>query len=104
TNAHRLTHFTTLALHDALPISVHYYPNETHETVAKEVEEHILNVAAADPWLKENPPLFTWGGTSMIEDRGEIFPSLEVDENHEADRKSTRLNSSHVSISYAVFY
>src|SRR5699024_9616461 len=65
-------------------ITVHYYPNETHETVAKEVEEHILNVAAADPWLKENPPLFTWGGTSMIEDRGEIFPSLEVDENHEA--------------------
>ena len=25
---------------------------------------------------------FEWGGTSMIEDRGEIFPSLEIDANH----------------------
>jgi formylaminopyrimidine deformylase len=63
-------------------ITVHYYPNETYEQVAKEIEQHILAVASADPWLRENPPLFTWGGTSMIEDRGEIFPSLEVDPTH----------------------
>jgi formylaminopyrimidine deformylase len=63
-------------------ITVHYYPNESYEQVAKEIEEHLLTVANSDPWLRENPPLFTWGGTSMIEDRGEIFPSLEVDPNH----------------------
>ncbi|RXI95563.1 acetylornithine deacetylase [Anaerobacillus alkaliphilus] len=65
-------------------ITVHYYPNETYEQVAKEIEDHIVSVANSDPWLKENPPIFTWGGTSMIEDRGEIFPSLEVDPSHEA--------------------
>ncbi|WP_163538787.1 acetylornithine deacetylase [Gracilibacillus sp. YIM 98692] len=65
-------------------ITVHYYPNETYEEVAKEIEEHIKAVAQADPWLKENPPRFEWGGSSMIEDRGEIFPSLEVDPDHPA--------------------
>jgi|SRR5690625_137483 len=65
-------------------ITVHYYPDETYEKVTKEIEEHLLNVAAADPWLKENPPTFQWGGASMIEERGEIFPSLEVDQTHEA--------------------
>ncbi|GAE36937.1 acetylornithine deacetylase [Halalkalibacter akibai] len=60
-------------------ITVHFYPNETHEQVAKEIEEHLLKVAESDVWLRENPPSFQWGGTSMIEDRGEIFPSLEID-------------------------
>jgi formylaminopyrimidine deformylase len=68
-------------------ITVHYYPNESYEQVAKEIEEHLLTVANSDPWLRENPPLFTWGGTSMIEDRGEIFPSLEVDPNHSGVKK-----------------
>ncbi|MFD3448233.1 acetylornithine deacetylase [Microbacteriaceae bacterium 4G12] len=65
-------------------ITVHFYPNETHEQVAQEIEQFILRIAEADPWLRENPPQFEWGGTSMIVDRGEIFPSLEVDPNHEA--------------------
>ncbi|WP_428910227.1 acetylornithine deacetylase [Niallia sp. Krafla_26] len=65
-------------------ITVHYYPNETYMGVVKEIEEHILALAQADPWLKENPPIFEWGGSSMIEDRGEIFPSLEVDPEHQA--------------------
>lgn len=60
-------------------ITVHYYPNESHEQITKEIEDHILHVANADPWMKENPPIFKWGGKSMIVDRGEIFPSLEVD-------------------------
>jgi formylaminopyrimidine deformylase len=63
-------------------ITVHFYPNESHEEVAKEVEAHLRRVAEGDLWLRENPPEFTWGGRSMIEDRGEIFPSLEVDPNH----------------------
>ncbi|TLS36950.1 acetylornithine deacetylase [Pseudalkalibacillus caeni] len=65
-------------------ITVHFYPDETYEQVSKEIEEHILAVAKGDPWLRENPPTFEWGGTSMIEDRGEIFPSLEVDSVHPA--------------------
>ncbi|WP_158738272.1 acetylornithine deacetylase [Alteribacillus sp. YIM 98480] len=61
-------------------ITVHFYPDEDHDTVAKEVEDHIRRVADADLWLRENPPLFEWGGLSMIEDRGEIFPSLDIEE------------------------
>lgn len=67
-------------------ITVHFYPDETYEGVAREIEEHLERVAAADPWLRENPLEFRWGGTSMIEDRGEVFPSLEVDPDHEAVR------------------
>ncbi|SER17027.1 N-formyl-4-amino-5-aminomethyl-2-methylpyrimidinedeformylase [Faunimonas pinastri] len=63
-------------------ITVHFYPNETHEEITREIEAHIAAVAAADPWLRENPPTFVWGGKSMIVDRGEIFPSLEVDPGH----------------------
>ncbi|HWL12960.1 MAG TPA: acetylornithine deacetylase [Ureibacillus sp.] len=66
----------------ALWITVHFYPNEDYEEVIKEIEQHINAVSAADPWLRENPPEFKWGGKSMIEDRGEIFPSLEIDSEH----------------------
>lgn len=67
-------------------ITVHFYPDETYDGVAQEIEDHLNRVAQADPWLRENPPQFAWGGASMIEDRGEIFPSLEVDPNHAAVR------------------
>ncbi|MCM3713714.1 acetylornithine deacetylase [Alkalihalobacillus oceani] len=60
-------------------ITVHFYPDETHEEVAREIEEHLVKVASGDVWLRDNPPTFSWGGSSMIEDRGEIFPSLEID-------------------------
>ncbi|MDQ0205490.1 acetylornithine deacetylase [Alkalicoccobacillus murimartini] len=64
----------------SLWITVHFYPNETYESVTKEIEEHLLQAAAADPWMKTCPPTFVWGGSSMIEERGEIFPSLAIDE------------------------
>ncbi|RXZ84922.1 acetylornithine deacetylase [Paenibacillaceae bacterium] len=63
-------------------ITVHFYPNEDYETVTAEIEEHLLAVAASDPWLRLHPPAFRWGGRSMLEERGEIFPSLELDEQH----------------------
>lgn len=66
----------------ALWITVHFYPNEDYVGVMKEIEQHIMAAAAADPWLRENPPQFSWGGKSMIVDRGEIFPSLEIDPEH----------------------
>ena len=65
----------------SLWITVHFYPNETYESVAHEIEQHVLATAAADPWMKDHPPTFVWGGQSMIEDRGEVFPSLAIDEN-----------------------
>jgi acetylornithine deacetylase/succinyl-diaminopimelate desuccinylase family protein len=76
-------------------ITVHFYPDETYDQVAKEIEEHVLAIANADPWMKENPPTFEWGGTSMIEDRGEIFPSLEVNPEHPAVKA---LSKSHEDI------
>ncbi|MDF2938424.1 MAG: acetylornithine deacetylase or succinyl-diaminopimelate desuccinylase [Paenibacillaceae bacterium] len=63
-------------------ITVHFYPDEDYQSVTEEIEEHIRHAAMADPWLREHPPAFTWGGRSMIEDRGEIFPSLELDREH----------------------
>ncbi|NLK00271.1 MAG: acetylornithine deacetylase [Clostridia bacterium] len=70
----------------SLWITVHFYPDEDYKDVSKEIEEHIMNVAAGDPWLRDNPPKFRWGGESMIEDRGEIFPSLELDREHEGTK------------------
>lgn len=67
-------------------ITVHYYPNETYADVVREIEEHVAGIAAGDPWLRVHPPTFVWGGTSMIIDRGEIFPSLEVDPDHPGTR------------------
>lgn len=77
-------HAAFIADRCALWITVHFYPNESFEDVVKEIEDHVNRAAAADLWLRENPPVFRWGGRSMIEERGEIFPSLELDENHPA--------------------
>jgi acetylornithine deacetylase/succinyl-diaminopimelate desuccinylase family protein len=74
----------------ALWVTVHFYPDEDYEEVIKEIEQHIGAVAAADPWLKENPPQFVWGGKSMIVDRGEIFPSLEIDQEHPGAKLLTK--------------
>ncbi|MFC3059007.1 acetylornithine deacetylase [Paenirhodobacter populi] len=65
-------------------ITVHFLPDERHEDIVAEIEAHLAAVAAADPWLRENPPVFEWGGRSMIIDRGEIFPALNLDRGHAA--------------------
>ncbi|MBB6450125.1 acetylornithine deacetylase [Geomicrobium halophilum] len=63
-------------------ITVHFYPDESADSVAKEIENHLLATANADLWMKDHPPTFHWGGASMIEDRGEVFPSFSIDEKH----------------------
>ncbi|WP_059053883.1 acetylornithine deacetylase [Paenibacillus senegalimassiliensis] len=73
-------------------ITVHYYPNETHEQVAREIEEYVLGVARADIWMKDHLPTFEWGGTSMIEERGEIFPALELDSKHPGVQRLAELH------------
>ena len=63
-------------------ITVHYLPNECYEDVIAEIETYLNQVAAADIWLKDHPLSFEWGGASMIEDKGEIFPSFEIPTTH----------------------
>lgn len=63
-------------------VTVHYLPNEDHKTIVAEVERYLKKVADADVWLRENPLEFEWGGTSMIEDKGEIFPSFTLPLTH----------------------
>ncbi|BDG59654.1 acetylornithine deacetylase [Caldinitratiruptor microaerophilus] len=70
----------------ALWITVHFHPDQTYQEVTREIEEHVLAAAQADPWLREHPPTFRWGGRSMIEDRGEIFPALPLPADHPATR------------------
>src|SRR5256885_4225810 len=69
------TEIYTLSLHDALPISLFKNPDE----------ENLTEIEVTDP----THPLF-----------GRHFPLISVSS---PDRKSTRLNSSHLVISYAVF-
>lgn len=71
----------------ALWVTVHFYPDETYESVSAEVERHVLAAAAADPWLRDHPPAFRWGGRSMLEERGEVFPALPLDREHPAVRE-----------------
>ena len=71
-------HPAFLADRCALWITVHFYPDETWEAVTAEIEDHLRRAAAADLWLRDNPPTCRWGGRSMIEDRGEIFPAVPL--------------------------
>lgn len=77
-------HAAFIADRCALWITVHFYPNESYEQIISEIEDHVGRAAAADLWLRDHPPVFRWGGRSMIEERGEIFPSLELDTEHPA--------------------
>jgi acetylornithine deacetylase/succinyl-diaminopimelate desuccinylase family protein len=77
-------HAAFIADRCALWITVHFYPNENYEQIIQEIEDHVQRATSADLWLREHPPVFRWGGRSMIEERGEIFPSLELDHDHPA--------------------
>src|SRR5690349_22893790 len=73
------TEIYTLSLHDALPISL----PENLRVIAVDMRGHGRS--------EKTGPMTDW--TVPAKDIGELV----------ADRKSTRLNSSHVEISYAVF-
>src|SRR5438067_3883011 len=73
----------TLSLHDALPISG--------------AEAYLPLLEALDALLRSEGP-------AVARALRELAPTWHVQvATQEEDRKSTRLNSSHVSISYAVF-
>src|SRR5207249_11594925 len=90
----------TLSLHDALPIS----------TVREEINSDSAQISGGAMTDREainlsnilNNPLDL---PLVVKEQYEVGPSLAQDavDSGMKDRKSTRLNSSHVSISYAVF-
>lgn len=71
-------------------ITVHFYPDEDVQAITAEIDAHIAAIAAADPWLRAHPPTISWGGRSMVEDKGEIFPSLDLDQDHPAFKQLTQ--------------
>src|SRR5690606_40750572 len=87
-----------LSLHDALPICVQALPPDAGEFLdglpalaedALELLHRAVNVAAKELEHADD----------------DVFDDVELsaDDRGDEDRKSTRLNSSHVKISYAVF-
>src|SRR5699024_12734592 len=83
----------TLSLHDALPI-LHF--EKTDEIVFFDKAEEIIN-----SWINysksEEVHKMVWYDHTTANRTQVLIHYLSI------DRKSTRLNSSHVSISYAVF-
>src|SRR3712207_7346131 len=91
------TEIYTLSLHDALPIS--YYSNKASEMCSYEDLQEFYRAR----FSKEN-----WMVNEVFEDyhykvKREINTETLTFTERELDRKSTRLNSSHANISYAVF-
>src|SRR5207253_10850951 len=91
-----------LSLHDALPISTSLldtFPRPTHSTAA------YLDCRRGTFWLYEMVACRTAPTGTCRKSANPIYarmPSAST-RNLRKDRKSTRLNSSHVAISYAVF-
>src|SRR5699024_12768906 len=84
------THLPTLSLHDALPILAPHHVEQVFPGVhpAGVAHEQLHQVELLGGELHALPVL---PGGPRVRVQGDV------------DRKSTRLNSSHVSISYAVF-
>src|SRR5690606_40369491 len=86
----------TLSLHDALPISALL---EDPQDIAPYIGNGVRPGWLSQMSLGAEPKV---GLQSLREDVGNLVHG-NVSEAIERDRKSTRLNSSHVKISYAVF-
>src|SRR5690606_41276465 len=87
----------TLSLHDALPIFCN--ADRTQVTTIYRPLELFCYIAATDKYAKPLWAITQEPVLTMMKDQ--IFFVDKIDEI--SDRKSTRLNSSHVKISYAVF-
>src|SRR5690606_41758339 len=85
------THTDTLSLHDALPISsTTSSPRDRARSSTSPPCSHTSGASGPPP---TRPPSTAWSDS----------PRRTVTSSRSTDRKSTRLNSSHVKISYAVF-
>src|SRR5256885_6594366 len=90
----------SLSLHDALPISV----DDLTGVVVHEIDEALEHPAAADGLVPRNPEVLR----RLVDvDRPDVVldgsTRTTSGRSTSTDRKSTRLNSSHLVISYAVF-
>src|SRR5207249_8912158 len=93
------SHIYTLSLHDALPIS----EIDDFVIVASEHNPHNVFSNIVDITLNRGQQHSALSGSSLSLFSFHIGDELRHCLLHHTDRKSTRLNSSHVSISYAVF-
>src|SRR5206468_12598926 len=89
------TEIYTLSLHDALPISVEALENGEDVKLGK-----LFKI-----FLQEVPYKRAYDGLNKeyFDREAKRVPKLQPLKRLEEDRKSTRLNSSHDQISYAVF-
>src|SRR5690606_41627858 len=98
------TRCSTLSLHDALPIfrvlGDHRVEGRTAELPAllevEEVRHGVLDLVDRRPVFLDDAGELELGEVF----RREVVGDLLVDVRRQVDRKSTRLNSSHVKISY----
>src|SRR5207253_11281717 len=98
-NIQRSPEPSPLSLHDALPIFTEKLPKPTSRTSwprlsSAPIVSSIVSTAR-DASLRASPVASATAAISSC-----LFKASPP---HERDRKSTRLNSSHVAISYAVF-
>src|SRR5690606_41308668 len=95
-------HICTPSLHDALPIFDHPGRDE-HRLAASEFA--VVDLAAPHELVLEQPRVRRLGILLDVARHDRVASSAHRDVERGAgpDRKSTRLNSSHVKISYAVF-
>src|SRR5699024_12144130 len=87
------TDFYSLSLHDALPISGFFGSAATHS--GRSIFVPPTTSAAPRALMTMSP----W----LLKPFSAVKPFCPNKSGNQTDRKSTRLNSSHVSISYAVF-
>src|SRR3712207_8207155 len=78
-----------------------------YTTLFRSAQREILQglrplVGELGPWLGELNPILDWIGHHQ-HTLTDLFANLGVATKATTDRKSTRLNSSHANISYAVF-
>src|SRR5439155_18377607 len=95
------THIYTLSLHDALPISGQPFQEEDRRNRQHRDQGRVDDRAPHFERRVENNPRQRFVSTTTLA----ILPEAphDVFDVDDRDRKSTRLNSSHVAISYAVF-
>src|SRR5699024_11486187 len=94
----------TLSLHDALPICIAFKANidDLRESPSKDIAVALTDrlehgtVLVVEPNIDALPREFEGMGNVELADLDDAVERADI-----VDRKSTRLNSSHVSISYA---
>src|SRR5690606_41322348 len=96
------TRLSTLSLHDALPILHALGSSADSDPVPHHQPGHYRARRGTLP-LDPEPGLLASGGGPRHADRAAVDGPGGADPRPARDRKSTRLNSSHVKISYAVF-